>query len=280
MNKQSNLPKLLVSNTKDLVIDYLNNQKNLGFQIDLGNEANDKENFNTSLKKLFDTLSTKRNLLFIAKPENRATIGVESIQQVLQFASQKPHLSEKSILIIMDFELITIQAQNKLLKIIEEPPFYLHTFLITENEKQVLATIKSRCQTIYLDQQNKSANEFPQCDLEISKIEELKEISKSVFTKKDLKENYLKLKRLVEEEKKKEKTKKTLKNFTKIVKFFISQVLEKKTTLKKRSEKAELSNSIELLNKYLICINEVETAIKSNVSYKLILDKIFFELFQ
>lgn len=281
MNKQSNLPKLLVSTNKGFIIDYLNRRKNLSLEIDKPKQFGGDSD--KALSEIFDALSIKKNLLFIEKPENRATIGVETIKEVLQFASQKPHLSTKSILIIMDFELITIQAQNKLLKIIEEPPVYLHTFLATENEHQVLATIKSRCETIYLDQENNLSDEFPKCDLEEKEIENLKNICKSIFTRKDLKKNYLRLKTLIEEEKKKHKTQKVLGNFTKIVKFFISQILKKKSTSKKlkdRKEKISLSDSIDRLNDYLICINEVETAIKFNVNYKLILDKIFFELFQ
>jgi hypothetical protein len=270
-----------VSTNKGFIIDYLNRRKNLSLEIDKPKQFGGDSD--KALSEIFDALSIKKNLLFIEKPENRATIGVETIKEVLQFASQKPHLSTKSILIIMDFELITIQAQNKLLKIIEEPPVYLHTFLATENEHQVLATIKSRCETIYLDQENNLSDEFPKCDLEEKEIENLKNICKSIFTRKDLKKNYLRLKTLIEEEKKKHKTQKVLGNFTKIVKFFISQILKKKSTSKKlkdKKEKISLSDSIDRLNDYLICINEVETAIKFNVNYKLILDKIFFELFQ
>jgi DNA polymerase-3 subunit delta' len=46
-------------------------------------------------------------------------------------------------------EKMNIAAANKLLKLIEEPPNKTVFILITENEEQILNTIKSRCQALY-----------------------------------------------------------------------------------------------------------------------------------
>ena len=41
--------------------------------------------------------------------------------------------------------MMTVQAQNALLKTLEEPPEYAIIFLLTENADNLLATIRSRC---------------------------------------------------------------------------------------------------------------------------------------
>ena len=42
-------------------------------------------------------------------------------------------------------DLMTTQAQNALLKTLEEPPEYAVIFLLTENAEKLLPTITSRC---------------------------------------------------------------------------------------------------------------------------------------
>ena len=52
-------------------------------------------------------------------------------------------------MIIWMAEKMNIAAANKLLKLIEEPPQKTVFLLITENEEQILTTIKSRCQALH-----------------------------------------------------------------------------------------------------------------------------------
>lgn len=46
---------------------------------------------------------------------------------------------------------MTIEAQNCLLKTLEEPPEYVVIILIVSNENKLLTTIKSRCTKIYFE---------------------------------------------------------------------------------------------------------------------------------
>lgn len=57
----------------------------------------------------------------------------------------KPYQSSKKIYIIPQADTMTVQAQNALLKTLEEPPEYAVIFLLTENADQLLPTITSRC---------------------------------------------------------------------------------------------------------------------------------------
>ena len=62
----------------------------------------------------------------------------------------KPIFSDKKIFIIRDIDNSTESAQNKLLKILEEPPENVYFILTCASENLVLPTIKSRCNKIEL----------------------------------------------------------------------------------------------------------------------------------
>ena len=57
----------------------------------------------------------------------------------------KPYSSKYKIYIIPEADLMSVQAQNALLKTIEEPPEYAVIMLLTENAEVLLPTIRSRC---------------------------------------------------------------------------------------------------------------------------------------
>ena len=57
----------------------------------------------------------------------------------------RPYSSKYKVYIIADADLMTVQAQNALLKTIEEPPSYAVIMLLTENADVLLPTIRSRC---------------------------------------------------------------------------------------------------------------------------------------
>ncbi len=60
----------------------------------------------------------------------------------------KPVNLPKKVFIINNFDNSTEEAQNKLLKVLEEPPQNVHFLLSAKNEEKVLATIKSRCEKV------------------------------------------------------------------------------------------------------------------------------------
>lgn len=77
--------------------------------------------------------------------EKNTSIRVsEIITQVVDDVVLTPYDGEKKIYIIPDAELMTTEAQNKLLKTLEEPPRYAHFFLLTTVADAILATIRSR----------------------------------------------------------------------------------------------------------------------------------------
>ena len=79
----------------------------------------------------------------------KASISVDDIrEQLINDITIKPYSSAYKIYIIPDANKMTEQAQNALLKTIEEPPEYAVILLITENSKNLLDTIQSRCITL------------------------------------------------------------------------------------------------------------------------------------
>ena len=78
--------------------------------------------------------------------EKPATISVEDIRDhLVSDILIKPYYKGRKVYIIPDCEMMTPQAQNALLKSIEEPPSYAVTILITDNLSFLLPTVRSRC---------------------------------------------------------------------------------------------------------------------------------------
>ena len=84
------------------------------------------------------------------EPEGR-NIKIEQIREMQIKVVEKPINSGKKIYIINDADLMTKEAQNCLLKTLEEPPEYIVIILIVNNENKMLTTIRSRCMKIHFD---------------------------------------------------------------------------------------------------------------------------------
>lgn len=77
--------------------------------------------------------------------EDGKSIKIEQIRYLQERISEKPIVSTKKVFIINNSDLMTKEAQNCLLKTLEEPPAYAVILLILSNENKLLNTIKSRC---------------------------------------------------------------------------------------------------------------------------------------
>lgn len=87
--------------------------------------------------------------IIMVNHEKPGTISIDEIrEQVIHDVAIKPYSSPHKIYIIPDAEMMTVQAQNALLKTIEEPPEYAVIMLLTSNVDALLPTIQSRCVTI------------------------------------------------------------------------------------------------------------------------------------
>ena len=78
--------------------------------------------------------------------EKPGSISVEEIRtQLNSDIMVKPYSSPRKVYIIDEADKLTVQAQNALLKTIEEPPAYAVIVMLTSNADALLPTILSRC---------------------------------------------------------------------------------------------------------------------------------------
>ena len=80
--------------------------------------------------------------LFVTKDGN--SIKKEQIQEVIEFLSIKPFESKYKVVILEHFHTATVEAQNSMLKTLEEPSSYGKIILLSENSNNLLETIVSR----------------------------------------------------------------------------------------------------------------------------------------
>ncbi|MCT4508621.1 MAG: DNA polymerase III subunit delta' [Tepidibacter sp.] len=82
----------------------------------------------------------------ILRPD-KASFKIGQIRDMQLDIVIKPYKNKK-IYILEDAHKMTVQAQNALLKTLEEPPNYALIILIVENSSSILDTIKSRCEVV------------------------------------------------------------------------------------------------------------------------------------
>jgi len=90
------------------------------------------------------TFSEHTNPDFYEVVSDKKSIGVDSIREMLDDAAHRPTYGNRKVYLIDDAELMTVQAQNCLLKTLEEPSEYVVIILLTTNFEALLPTIQSR----------------------------------------------------------------------------------------------------------------------------------------
>jgi hypothetical protein len=101
-----------------------------------------------------DRLSSHPYFFFISKPEDKTDIPIESIRQLINKVSLKvaDQIDEKTsinrIALIDDAQNLSTEAQNAVLKLLEEPPAKTLLILTADSDDAVLPTVASRAQKI------------------------------------------------------------------------------------------------------------------------------------
>ena len=108
----------------------------------------------------------------VIEPDGNS-IKIEEIRNLQKMIQEKPIISNKKVYIIDNADLMTKEAQNCLLKTLEEPPEYTVIILIGSNENLFLTTIKSRCMILHFDKiSNEEMKRYLKYNLEINQINE------------------------------------------------------------------------------------------------------------
>lgn len=118
------------------------------------------EMVNKILKSKFDysDLSKKPDFLFLKPEEEKKSIGIAQAREAIIFLSQKPFELKNKFLIVLESEKLTTQAQNALLKTLEEPPSYANIILTSKLQNSLLETVVSRCRQIFAKGENEQQN--------------------------------------------------------------------------------------------------------------------------
>lgn len=217
----------------------------------------------------------------IIEPDG-ASLKIEQIRELQSKVAEKPIISKRKVYIINDSDKMTKEAQNCLLKTLEEPPEYVTIILIGSNENKFLSTIKSRCMILHF---NKISND------EIEKILEeqyqLKINSKIMIDAfqgsigkaiqlKDKIDDYEKIENVIYSLEKKDKI--DILNMAEII-------------YKAKDEKYDILDYMNIVfinlaknsSKYANCINIVENTkrrLQSNANYDMSIDNMLFNLWE
>ena len=217
----------------------------------------------------------------IGLQEDENSIKIEAIRNMQKRVQELPIVSSRKIYIIDDSELMTDQAQNCLLKTLEEPPEFVTIILIVSNENLILNTIKSRCLKLYFN--NLTEEEIKRyinskiIDVEFSE-NMLKASNGSIGKAINISENkdiYLELDKI----------------FTNIENYTITDVISKLDILYK--SKDEIYDILEYLNTifikkakenvkyvdYIKYVEETKRNINANCNYDMSIDNLIFKIF-
>ena len=115
-----------------------------------GNKNKRKEIISSIVADLSKNLTKKQHpdLLIIKRNKNKKSIGIKKIREAILFLSTKPYSEHNKVIIIESAQRLTTQAQNALLKTLEEPPKYAVIILEAKTEESLLPTVISRCRRI------------------------------------------------------------------------------------------------------------------------------------
>ena len=93
-----------------------------------------------------DKPNLSQDYMYIGLAEDAKTLGVEDAERIIERSLILPSKASRQIILIDAFDTMTVPAQNKLLKLLEEPGTVL--VIAVAYEDNVLATVKSRMQVV------------------------------------------------------------------------------------------------------------------------------------
>ncbi len=88
--------------------------------------------------------------IFYFFPDKKATMGVETVREIKKSVYLTPNDGDKKVYIIDEAQKMTVQAQNALLKFLEEPPESSVFFIIADKKESMLPTVSSRTRIVSL----------------------------------------------------------------------------------------------------------------------------------
>ena len=229
----------------------------------------------------FDSNNNPDFLCIEPDPEKNI-VKIDQIRELQKVIQEKPIISNKKVYIINDADLMNTQAQNCLLKTLEEPPEFATIILIGANETAFLPTIKSRCTILHFNEiKNEQIKSFLERNYDMKNIDDdmidvfQGSIGKAIVLK-DKWQEYKKLGQLIDT----------------LDKMDLIDILNNSELLYK--SKDEINEILEYINVLLLkkakqnylytnCINIVENTkkrLKQNANYDMCIDNMLFNMWE
>lgn len=95
------------------------------------------------------------DVVLARKEDDKKTFGVDPVREVISTVNLSPSILDFKVYIFDEADLLTVQAQNALLKVIEEPPENTYFFLLCKNVSSIIPTVRSRVQTVFMELLNR-----------------------------------------------------------------------------------------------------------------------------
>ena len=102
-----------------------------------------------------DCVKAKRDIHpdieIVRREKENAGHTVDTMRALRARAAVLPNEAKRGVHIIDDADFMNIQAQNAMLKVLEEPPEHAVFVLLADNPQRLLETVRSRCETVSLN---------------------------------------------------------------------------------------------------------------------------------
>lgn len=96
------------------------------------------------LLKLGIKLENNPDVIFLRRSEEKKNIGVAEVRSIIKESSSRPVLQDIKVIIIEDAQFLSTEAQNALLKSLEESPEFILYILCVDHPDNLLPTVRSR----------------------------------------------------------------------------------------------------------------------------------------
>ena len=136
------------------------------------------------IKNLADKykIGSKNALDYFEISPQKKQISIDQIRELKGHIYQKPIKSKIKFVVVKDADMLTMEAQNALLRLLEEPPSHAVIVLATQRKQKLLPTIRSRTVEINVSLKKKSlpknfefsGNNFDEAITILSQIEDPK----------------------------------------------------------------------------------------------------------
>src|SRR5207253_2623505 len=94
---------------------------------------------------------THPDLHLLAREPERRDIRIEQVRELTRWLTLQPLMAARKVGVLDDAHCLSEQAQNALLKTLEEPPGATVLVLVASSAALLLPTVRSRCQVVRLD---------------------------------------------------------------------------------------------------------------------------------